>query len=79
MSLDRSRLSRDNPKAIINQILNIFDRFSQVFGLKNYETKAIYGSKFNSEDIRMKSLTNYLIDEHEADIANIRFKGDEIE
>ena len=26
----------------------------------------------------MKSLTSYLIDEHEADIANIRFKGDEI-
>ena len=26
----------------------------------------------------MKSLTSYLIDEHEADIANIRFKCDQI-
>ena len=26
----------------------------------------------------MTNLTNYLINEHEADIANIRFKGDKI-
>ena len=66
-------LTRDNPKIIVDEILETYIKLSKISGLKNNEMKTIY-----SEDIRMEMLSLYLIDEHEADRGNIRFKGDEI-
>ena len=60
------------------QILETYVEFSKISELRNNKTKTIYGSRFSSEDRRIKSLSRNLISEHEADRANIRFSGNRI-
>ena len=68
----------DNPKLIIDKILEIYRRFSLVSRLKNNDTKIVYGTRFDKNDIRIVALTNYLTKRHGAHASNVRIKGDEI-
>ena len=76
ISVVKVNLNNDDPKNIIDEILEIYRRFSLVSGLKNKDTITVYGTRFDKDDDRMVELTDYLTQRHEADISNIWFKGD---
>ena len=67
-------LYRYDKKAIIDQVFCIYDKFSQVSGLKSNDAKTIYGTKFDEDYQRMITLTDYLINEHENDRAKLDLK-----
>ena len=65
-------LNNDDPKDIIDEILEIYRRFSLVSGLKNKDTITVYGTRFDKDDDRMVELIDHLTQRHEADISNIK-------
>ena len=46
-------LSNDDPKAIIDQVLGIYDKFSKVSGLMNNDANIIQGTEFHHDEHRM--------------------------
>ena len=62
----------------INEILEIYSRFSLVLGVNNNDIKTIDGTRFSKHDNRMITLRDYFIQEHGTDISNIIYGGDEI-
>ena len=78
ISLVKLDLNIDDPRFVIDEILDTYRRFSQVSGLKNNNKKTVYGTRFNKQDGRTIALNEYLLRGHGPDAGNIRHAGDEL-
>ena len=78
MSIIRVDLVKDRPINQISNILNVYEDFSKISGLKNNASKTIYDFIADHNNPHVKNIVNYLSKEYGADRQNFKFNGDDI-
>ena len=71
-------LKQNNNQSAIESILNTYSEFNKVSALVNNDTKTIFATKFHKDDPRFLVIRDFLIENHNADINNFKYAGDEI-
>ena len=71
-------MGKRDPVKQVENIINVYKRFSKVSGLSNNDAKTVYGLTINEDDVRGKRIMELLIDKFDAGRENFRFNGQEI-
>ena len=76
ISIIKVDLNKENPMNQISNILNVYEDFSKISGLKNNASKTVYGFIADMNNYDIKDITAQLSEDWGANSENFKFKGD---